>query len=232
MRKIQIVGLALVAVLAFSVVAASYASAAEWLVKGLAVVGEPEVETKGALKLIHLAGGFLEPEAVVECTGVFVGKINATTDGSVTAVLNGSNEAITALTKPLVCKGVTTCENPSPEDALVVPLHLPWLTTLSLMEVGGKNIYLVLFSSGGTGLPGYEINCLALGMEHEVVCEGETSAVVELKGTALEGTFSKTELESEGLEGNCGAQTKVALQEGKGTISLVGKATEEIDVSE
>jgi len=197
------------------------ASEPEWLVKGNSVLVGLESETTGALLLIHLAGGFLEPEAVIECSGVFDGLVLSKGEDTVEALLSGGVEI--TLSNTLACTNIKNCPTP-----LVVAENLPWKTQLSLMTSGS---FLDLFSAGPSGLlPGYEIRCDGLSLE--TLCEGETSATIELMSgsTALLGTFNAAELESEGLEGNCESHVKVALQEGAGEIAL--KNGEELDVSE
>jgi hypothetical protein len=94
---------------------------------------------------------------------------------------------------------------------------------------------LVLFSSGGRGKPAYEIECNLLGTKHITLCEGETSALLELMTApeGLLGIFSADELELESLEGLCeegGTEhANVTLREGSGEIKTVNG--EEIDVS-
>lgn len=214
--------LALFAVFAFSAIASASASALEWLVKGLAFTGALEVETTGSLLLIHLAGGFLEPEAIIECTGTFDGTVEggASGFGTVTALLDSKKLAV-SLTNKLSCTSIKTCEKTT--DIFVAPQNMPWLTTLEAMA-GPLN--LVLFSSAGSGNPAYEIECLVLGGLHETLCEGETSAWLEaMVGPELLGTFVASELEAEGLEGLCEegstSHLNVALQEGNGVIKLV-----------
>jgi len=230
--------LALVAVFSFGAITATSAFAFEpqWLANGAEFSGELAVETTGTLKLIHLANGFLEPEAQVECSGTFDGTLTGGETGAalglVTALLSGG-VAVT-LTNQLACKATVGCEKPSPEDTFVVAQNFPWLVTLSLMATG--HLWLVLFSESATGVgkPAYEIDCLFLGTLHEVLCEGETSAWLELMaGPPIEllGIFSAAELESESLEGLCEEGGKnvnnVALQEGSGTLKFAnGEAIE------
>jgi hypothetical protein len=234
MRKIHLLGLTLLAVFAFSVVAAASASALEWLVKGLTFAGSLPVETTGSLKLIHLKGGFLEPEVVIECAGTFDGTIEggAAGLGTVTELLESAGHAVT-LTNQLSCTSVVgPC---TAGTILVAPENLPWLTTLEAMATSNLD----LFSSAGSGKPAYEIECTALGSKHVTLCEGETSASLELMGTAMPfellGIFTAEELELEGLEGLCEEggtnHNNVALQEGNGVVKQATPGTEEIDVS-
>jgi hypothetical protein len=76
-KKIHVLGLALVAVFAFSAVTAISASALEWLVKNETVTAALEVKTIGLLNLIHLSEAFLKPEVVFHCEGIFDGMVEA-----------------------------------------------------------------------------------------------------------------------------------------------------------
>jgi hypothetical protein len=231
MRKIHLLAGALFAVFAFSAITAISASALEWLVKNEAVGAALEVETTGLLNLIHLSEGFLKPEVVIHCEGVFDGTVEPAGKGLVTALLDAAKNAV-SLTNQLSCTNeVGPCEAGT---ILVVAENLPWLTTLEAMAASN----LVLFSSGGTGKPAYEIECTVLGTKHETLCEGETSAVLELMAApeGLLGIFSADELELESLEGLCEEGTtdhaSVALQEGSGEIKRVEPfGAEEVDVS-
>jgi hypothetical protein len=226
MRKFRLLGFTLFAVFALGAVVVSSAfAAAEWLVGGAAVTAELLIETSGELTLIHLAGGFLEPEATIKCSGIFDGAVLPAGLDVISELLTLGGVVVTEA-NPLSCTKVKTCENGS----TVFAQELPWATQLTLMAVGGGSIYLDLFSAGPSGkLPGYLIVCLFLG-EQIVLCEGETSATITLDATALLGVFNAKELETEKLEGSCGGTANVALQEGEGTLTLNGGG--ELDVSE
>lgn len=223
MKKFYAIGLALLSALAFSAFATASAFAEEpvWLVKGVAVTSSVETESSGELTLIHLAGGFLEPEAVIKCSGVFDGTVGSKGADTVTKLLTLGGAEVT-LSSLLECTNVKNCASP-----LVAAEHLPWTTQLSLMT-NGK--ILDKFTAGTGGLPAYFIECMSIKITTE--CEGTTSSTVALVGSSLEGTFVAKEIEEEGEEGKCGTHEKVALQEGKGVITIKGKPTEEIDVSE
>jgi len=234
MSKIRVLLLASLAVFAFGVITASSAfAAAEWLVGGAAFTGELLVETSGFLLLIHLAGGFLEPEAVVECTGIFDGFVLSPNEDLITEVLTLGGAA-TSLASPLLCLALAGCEKPSGgEDTEVAAENLPWLTVLELMEPkAGENLYLDLITEdtdGGMkpGLPAYEITCLVLGSTIETLCEGETSADLTNVAGGVLGVFNSAELTSEKLEALCEMggtdHPEVGSQEGEGeTINQGG----------
>jgi hypothetical protein len=151
MKKIQMMGLALVAVLAIGVVAASAASALEFLVSGVAVKSPEKVSVSlsGTLILEDMGKG---SPTTIECTG--------TGTGVVEAAGKGLQETATA-TSCVTLAG--TCASP-----LAKAIHLPWTTQIE----GERN----LISSSGAGAPGYEVTCF--GIIHDT-CEGTTSVGLE-----------------------------------------------------
>jgi hypothetical protein len=232
MKKVYLVGLALIGVFGFSATSALGVTT-EWLVKQnpIAPGGSVETQTTGELLLIHLAGGFLSPEVKVLCSGIFDGFIYPGGEGRVEKLLSLAGAEIT-LANLLACTDdLTSCPVP-----LVAPENLPWLTQLELMEPkAGEVVILSLIVDSGSIAPSYVIQCMDIFGEPETQCEGETSSTVELMAgsNALLGSFVAAELETEGLEDKCGTTLKVALQEGEGEIKvLVSCVEEELDVSE
>ena len=75
MKKIQILG-AFVAVLAFSMMAVSSASATLWLISGKSLTSEVMANRQGTFKLIH-NGGLCIGQFKVRCTGLFLGSVGA-----------------------------------------------------------------------------------------------------------------------------------------------------------
>jgi len=210
----------------------------DWLVGNVEITEALKVETKGLVTLIHLKGGFLEPETKIHCEGVFDGTIEPGGLGLVTELLEAGGHAV-SLTNELSCTSVAgLCEEGT---IFVVAENLPWLTSLEQMDIAGEpelDLALLLFSNGGGGgNPAYEILCTAVGSHHESLCEGETSVDLQLDiGPPVEllGIFNAEELELEGLEGLCeeggSNHNSVALQEGEGATKLVG-SSEEVDIS-
>ena len=82
MKKIQILGLSLVAVFALSASVASMASAAEWLVKGEALLTAAPSEGTGELELGDAKLGLL-----MTCSGILVGTVGPGAADTVTEVL-------------------------------------------------------------------------------------------------------------------------------------------------
>jgi hypothetical protein len=216
MKRYQAVLLALMAVLAFAAVTAGAASAETtllvvWL-RGSTEIKEGEsfeTLTGESLTIGHLS------KAKVECSGFFDGTVKGNGTDTVTSVLNLAGVATGAALSglALVCTGLETCES-----AEVWPVDLPWNTIAYLMENG---TLLDLFLSGGKGNPGYEVNCLVIGIGVEEECTGETSALIENAATGIKGIFNATELEKEKLEATCKGEEQTGFQSGEGTTTLV-----------
>jgi hypothetical protein len=166
-RKIQLLGLALFAVFAFSAVLAGMASAevtllAEWLRNGAAITANLASVTTGEITLednkVPIAG-----KVAVLCSGILDGTVGANGADEITKALNLSGEelgaALTGL--ELVCSNVTKCE--AGTTIQVWAEKLPWKTLLFLME-NGEILDLVEGSA-------YEVQCLVLGITASDLCE-------------------------------------------------------------
>ena len=185
MRKFHLLGLALLAVFAFSAAVTSAASAAvtfllaEWLYNGVTVTGELLVESAGELELTDTKG-FLGAAATILCSGILDGFIEPASLDLITELLNLSKEAIslTALVGlSLTCTNVTNCATP-----VVWAVHLPWLTEVELMEDptgSGTNFFVVLILNSGAGAPGWYVQCKGVLGEPEDECTA-TEGVFEL----------------------------------------------------
>jgi hypothetical protein len=165
MRKIQILGIALVAMFAFSAIVASMASAettllAEWLKSGAAITATTATTSTGTILLEDASAN-----VGVECGGEFVGTVGPDGEDSTTAVLApGGGNAIT-LGNLLKCTAFKRCES-STTDVLVAPEGLPWATLLQLDEGTGATF------SDTTSDVEYFVECLVLGIK---VSETSTS---------------------------------------------------------
>jgi hypothetical protein len=245
MKKIQLLGMALVAVFAFGALAATAALAevsggepAFWLVKGVALAngeanGLPS-DSEGEIILTHLSA------AVVKCSGLLEGSVYNEAAGGfglITKVwsLGTGQVEISLGGNALKCEAASGfCEKTT--DVEVWPDNLPWLVTLILMTLNSKEeaaeLFLILLSADPTNLPAYEVLCLVFTIAVEELCQGETSAVLALSAGVLTATFSETELIAEKLEGPCGTNpptNEEALVSGTGTLALVNG--EELDPS-
>jgi hypothetical protein len=212
-------GLALLAIFAFSVVATATASAelfllAEWLYNGATIPSELLVESSGELLLEDNKVPILG-KAMVLCSGILDGFVGPGSADLITEVLTLGKVAIsrTALVgAALECVNQENCPEP-----LVWAVNLPWTTELELHEdPGPEEDYVVLI----LGKPGWEVECMGLGQTD--TCTAETEAGFLLDNTTPTPTalFSEeiTELMGLGLA-NCtlgGAATGIV--EGEGLI--------------
>jgi hypothetical protein len=172
LRKIQMLGLALAAMSAFGAVLVSAASAettllAEWLRNGVAVTANLLSETSGEISLedtnVPIAG-----KVAVLCSGILDGTVGNNGVDEITKVLNLAKEeqgaALVGL--ELVCSNVTKCE--AGTTIKVWAENLPWKSLLFLME----NNEILNRVTGTGGEPGYEVECLVIGLLVSDLCEG------------------------------------------------------------
>jgi hypothetical protein len=152
MRKLHLVGLALVAVFAFSAFVATSAFAHEWLVAGKTVGAGEEfpVEQTGTLTLEDEGSG-----VGLECTGKGTGK-----------VLSAAKDIVETATAS-TCKTIKgTCGTPN-----AVAVHLSWSTELETVgtELRDK------VTNSGAGTPGWNVTCFGIIKD---TCEGATSTKI------------------------------------------------------
>jgi hypothetical protein len=147
MRKLQILGIALVAVLACSAVAS--ASAAEWLVGGKSLTSSVKTVGSGSIVLEDMKVG-----AAVKC--------NTTESGTVGA---GAADSVTAVS----FSGCTTVKGCSSVDA-VAAVDLPWATELTSTSKD-------LIEQKGAGEPGYLVECPVAGILLDDTCKRADSFV-------------------------------------------------------
>jgi hypothetical protein len=145
MRKIQILG-AFIAVLAFSALAVSSASATLWLDNGNTVLKAETATTHGTVQLHHIV---LFVETVVECSGLTLGTIGGpkSVEDLITAIHNLTNTELNLIS----CTNVKNCTKPVQHV-----LNLPWSTELLLLSTGTTDDH---FFSDGLGEPKLEILC-------------------------------------------------------------------------
>jgi hypothetical protein len=204
MRKIQTITLALVAVLAFSAVAAASASAAkpEWLIAGKALIAKEPSATKGKVKLVHTGG--ITGSTTVECDGEFTGTIGPGKEDTITAATDLTGKSPVDCT--VLVGNAFFCAAGS--LALVTAIHLPWKTEL-LEPVAGEIRDDILNS--GAGEPGYKVVCNGVTVE----CEGKTSSkFVKNVATGAEFVFDAKSEESKSCTD--GGKAKI---EGGGIVS-------------
>jgi hypothetical protein len=177
MKKIHVLGVALVAVLALSVVGAVSASAAtlQWLANGKAITSALASETTGSITLGSTNGLKIKIEAVVLCSGKFDGTVGPGGEDEITKVLNLSGVEVT-LAKPLTeCENVKTCTSSE-----VSPVNLPWLTRLELSGTEAAPEFLDIIEQGAGGAePGWEVVCkTSLGTVTETCTAPTTDSVL------------------------------------------------------
>jgi len=215
MKKIHILSVALVAVLAMGVVGAVSASAHEWLANGVAIGSALPSTTTGELTLGSENGLKLGIKSAVLCSGTFVGTTGPGATDEVTGVLSLTGVTVT-LSAPLVCAEVSTCTTSE-----VAPVDLPWLTTLTTATND-------LLAANGAGNPGWEVVCkTSLGTVEETCTTADQNATVENDATEKDvlGKFLKE------VTGTCsigGANTgwvESSAADGAGLISLVNGET-------
>ena len=187
MRKIHIIGLALVAAFAFSAVAVASASAHEWLTLAGVKVEKAEKSTADGLWLVHLKKiGALEGggELAIHCEGSFDGTVGPGAADKVEKVLGTKGELGTK-ESPIKCE-VTESTNSICKAKTAVnveTVHLGWATELLLI---GSVLYDHFFEEGTKGEPGYETTCNGIG----VSCEGlERAEFLANLATGAEFTF-------------------------------------------
>ncbi len=225
MKKLQILGAALVALFALGSLVASAAFAqptfllAEWLLTGAVITTPDLVEIDGELNLINLDGGGLGVTIEILCSGILDGTVGPASADLITELLNLAEEKIsgTALSGlELVCTDTKNCENP-----LVWAEELPWETELELMEgVTGGPFFVDLILNGR-----YYAECTLLGTKMNELCSAPEVAVQatnEEPGTVTL-LFSDSFQELAGLKlGACGSNAETAEITGEGLILVFG----------
>jgi hypothetical protein len=218
MRKLHLLGLALVAAFAFaasttaSTMAAPPATLlAEWLWNGSAVLSELLVDIEGELLLEDIKLGI-----DVLCSGSGEGTITANGEGLATKLLSLSGEEIgeglTGLA--LECVNDKGCENP-----LLWPDGLPWPMLLELIEldtVPAEWSFAVLTAA----LAGWDIECMSIIPTSEL-CEAPNSVVSvtnEATNVDVETTDAFTELAGLKLGSCTVGGNETAILEGLGIL--------------
>jgi hypothetical protein len=197
MRKIQLLGLAVFAVFAFSAVAvasSAFASESVWLAGGHTILAKLLTDGEGELKLTDLKTPIFG-EASILCSGLNEGWVGGDEkDGNnpkwdeITRItgLNQATEPLWVLCTFVVRGG---CETSTPPEAM--PVNLPWLTELLLTLEATEEVYLDdLIGTGGP--PGWTSRCLVLGANTEDTCTKEpTSANIDNLETDVVALFSE-----------------------------------------
>ena len=151
MLRIQMIGLAVVAALFMSAVAAGSASAAhEWLLNGASIGAATKVHSLGLLLLTDHTAPL--GETLIHCVGYDAGTVGpgaADLVESITKELLGTNNVIEcAIVKAGGCKSGTI--------AKASAIHLPWKTELYLE---GTELRDMITEDGTAGQPGWSVTC-------------------------------------------------------------------------
>ena len=222
MKKIYTVGLAVVAVFAFSVIAAASASAAsEWLLDGAAITGTPDpVEATGELLIEDVGTG-----TQIECSGKFDGTVGPGTLGKIEKILNltsveeTSNENLAKITKSAIdCKfeAAGLCNVSVGALVWLFSLHLPWATELLLPS---PELWVDDITTGAGGEPAYEVSCSTIIGTETDICEGKPGANMKNVTGGVEGVFEENETTNP--KGNCSiGGNKSSLTTGKYIITV------------
>lgn len=233
MRKFHVLGMALIAVFALSVVVAESASAtvvfllAEWLVNGAAVTSALPTKAEGELLLENTKAPIVG-KAMVLCSGILDGTVGPNGEDEVIELLNltGTAISLTALSgTSLSCADQENCES-----SKVWAANLPWKTELNLIEINGVSFFGILFlkKAGVTGSPGWYVECTVLGVKASEECTAEPD-VAEAKNIAagVETMFSDKFTEEAGLKlAECsGNKEETGIVEGPGTETTTESGT-------
>jgi hypothetical protein len=240
MRKFQLLGVGLVALLALGMFTASASATfllAKWLVNGVAVTAELLVEGSGELLLEDQKAVLGQPAAVL-CSGIGVGWVGPNSLDWISEMLSLNGEAISTTPLsglPLECTAQTGCETNT--SVLVWLIGLPYTSEVELVEQTGGPYFADIGRASTGGNVGWEVtNCLVLGTAHEDECTStEGASELKLEGTTLLAIASSAFLELiGGKPARCtasGAETGIIAGEGSLTLSGGGELTASSETS-
>jgi|SRR5665213_226467 len=171
MLRVRTLGLALVAVFAFSAVAVSSASAIEWQL-GKAKIEKAKASTAETVEELTLRD--VKEKSAIKCKGSSTGKV-------------GPGVADTIETAKAT--GCTVIEGPCEAGtATAVAVNLPWTTTYVLNGTEKRDNITTTGSN-----PGYKVECRVFGIfKVQDECTGNTSVKLTNQLTGVLGTFEKT----------------------------------------
>jgi len=208
MKKIQILGLALCAVFAFSaVVAASAFAEHEYLIKGEVLkagnLNKATVTSVGELLLEDMKGGLFGEGVDLLCSGENLGEFLAANDFEVISIfpLGGTDPGTGAIS--VKCETMAgVCGEPEAKA-----VDLPWLVEVVLVGTASRG----LLQTGGAGEPGWNVTCNKIV---EDACTGTTSTSLTNTATGVTAAF-----EAASEAGSC---TRGGAKEGlvEGTITF------------
>lgn len=225
MKRYQLLGLALVAVFAFSAVLVSAAGAVEFLLAeflnaGAKITTAQASDAEAAeLELVSSNGGNLKVKTKVLCSGILDGTVGPGSEGVVKELLTLAGVAVSTTTlsgEGLSCTNDENCGTPK-----VWASGLPWKTELELMVDGTETFFVNLLINAG-----YYVECTVLGVKINETCTAAETAVQTTNETGglVDQTFSDTFQVLAGLKlANCTlGGTETAEVNGLGTLLLTG----------
>ena len=213
-------GFALFAVLALTAVTAASASAvtfsaAEWLVGGNPVTGKPGAEITGELLLEETVLG-IKLDAL--CSGILVGTIGPSGEGTITELLNLAKEAINKeelVELGLLCTSDSSCGT----EPLAWAKGLPWKTLLQRMVDGTETFFVNLLENAS-----YHVDCM--NNTSDTCSSADSVAKVTNLSEGLDAEFTDAFTELAELKlANCTlAGNEKGIVEGLGFVTTAGGA--------
>jgi hypothetical protein len=180
MKKIQLVGLVLVAVFAISAMVASSAFAeSEWLLNAEPITSAIATEAPGTLKLEDSATG----TGKITCVGNFVGTVGPGSADTISTVLGKTSTEVA----PINCESVSCAS----KLAELSPINLPWSTKVELSGTLEWDHF--LGTDSGAKEPGYSLKCTVLGIPITDVCTGLAGAALSNVTGGVQGIFTPGE---------------------------------------
>jgi hypothetical protein len=218
MKKLHVVLMALVAVFAFSAVAANSASAeatllADWLINGVAPLTLTSVQFFGILLLKDTKTG-----TDIHCSGVLDGSVGPSGETEITEVLSLAG-AVVNLTTKLKCEGLEVCEK-TEEGTNAAPEELPFHGLLYLMETTGEFLFIVFKAK-------YFSECLVLKLPVSEECTSTNGVGKVQNGVVTAEPVGPVEPLGACTEGGAGS----GLLEPQGEQSILSLTGEPVTVS-
>lgn len=210
MKKIQLLGIALVALCAFSAFTTASAFAAlefelaQWLANGARIATALASDTLGELSFENS-----EKKAGFLCSGLFEGTVGPESADVLTKLVSLANITIAELDESGATGGIAcVSDGKTCESGEIWPLNFPILTELELDKGSSPEEYFDLLLPNEKGLlPAYFLLCLVLGISVDELCEAVSGSGGEVKNvTGGVEPVGKVE-----PEGTCGGTTGVGL---------------------
>ncbi len=176
MKRVHLIGIALMAAFAMAAVAASAASAHEWLEDGSPIASALKVNSKGTLELTDSKTTI--GSVTLECTGVDVGTIGPDAADKIEKVEEsplGSGK-----TKIKCTSTNRSCGSPEAEA-----VHLPWNTEIQTVGTETRDV----IKNSGAGVPGWAATCTVIGIKVTDTCTAESNTALADVSPNVEAIF-------------------------------------------